>query len=220
MAELRLGVLGGTFNPIHLGHLVLAESFRERLALDRVLFVPAGAPPHKSGAEVVAPLHRYAMVNLALAGHPAFLASHTELERPGPSYSVDTLEILAREWTGARLFFLMGSDTFLELPTWRTPDRLRTWATLAVGHRAGSAFAPEGGPARAVLARLGYRAWEHVPPAPPETLAPDDIALVAVQSLPVSAREIRQSLAAGTSVRYRVPLAVVDYIAQHRLYDG
>jgi nicotinate-nucleotide adenylyltransferase len=160
------------------------------------------------------------MVNLALAGHPAFLASHTELERPGPSYSVDTLEILAREWTGARLFFLMGSDTFLELPTWRTPDRLRTWATLAVGHRAGSAFAPEGGPARAVLARLGYRAWEHVPPAPPETLAPDDIALVAVQSLPVSAREIRQSLAAGTSVRYRVPLAVVDYIAQHRLYDG
>lgn len=218
MAELRLGILGGTFNPIHLGHLVLAESFRERLALDRVLFVPAGAPPHKPSAAVTSALHRYAMVALALAGHGAFVAAGVEVERPGPSYSAETLERLAAEWTGARLFFLMGSDTFLDLPTWRTPERLGTWATLAVGLRAGSPFEPEAPEARAVLARLGGLAWRRVPPAVPEALAPGDVALVETSSLPVSAREIRGRLAAGESVRYLVPLAVADYIAQHQLY--
>ena len=140
MAELRLGVLGGTFNPIHLGHLVLAESFRECLALDRVLFVPAGTPPHKTPPGIAPVFHRYAMAALAVAGHPAFATSEVEVRRSGPSYSVDTLEALAGEWPGARLFFLMGSDTFLDLPTWRTPERLGAWATLAVGDRPGSAF--------------------------------------------------------------------------------
>ncbi|MGH7264887.1 MAG: nicotinate (nicotinamide) nucleotide adenylyltransferase, partial [Candidatus Rokuibacteriota bacterium] len=151
MAELRLGILGGTFNPIHLGHLVLAESFRERLVLDRVLFVPAGTPPHKAAPGIAPALHRYAMISLAVAGHPAFAASDVEVRRPGPSYSVETLEALAGEWPGARLFFLMGSDTFLDLPSWRAPERLTTWATVAVGRRTGSAFEPEAEPAQAVL---------------------------------------------------------------------
>ena len=218
MADWRLGILGGTFNPIHLGHLVLAEAFRERLGLDRVLFVPAGTPPHKPRGGLVPGLHRYAMVSLAVAGHPGFVACPIEIERPGPSYSVDTVEALAGDWPGARLVFLMGSDTFLDLPTWRTPERLGIFATLAVGYRAGSAFDPEGAAARAVLARLGRTGWRRVPPEAAETLAPGECALVETRSVAVSAREVRERLAAGESARYQVPLSVAEYIAHHALY--
>jgi nicotinate-nucleotide adenylyltransferase len=223
MAESRVGVLGGTFNPIHLGHLVLAESFRERLALDRVLFVPAATPPHKAPLGLAAAHHRYAMAALAVSGTPAFAVSDVEVRRSGPSYSVDTLEALAGEWPGARLFFLMGSDTFLDLPTWRTPERLPTWATLAVGHRAGSGFDPQAPGALAVLARLGRSTWRRVGPdagrAPGlDAVAPGEVLLVDTRSLPVSARELRGLLAGGHSVRYLVPSAVADYIAQQRLY--
>jgi nicotinate-nucleotide adenylyltransferase len=218
MAEWRLGILGGTFNPIHLGHLVLAEAFRERLALDRILFVPVGTPPHKPPGGLVPALHRYAMVSLAVAGHPGFVASPVELERAGPSYSVDTVETLAGDWPGARLFFLMGSDTFLDLPAWRTPERLGAFATLGVGYRAGSAFDPDGPAAQAVLSRLGGAGWRRVPPVAPEALAPGECALVETRSVPVSAREVRERLAVGESARYLVPLAVAEYIAAHRLY--
>jgi nicotinate-nucleotide adenylyltransferase len=218
MAEWRLGILGGTFNPIHVGHLVFAEAFRERLALDRVLFIPAAAPPHKPGQGLAPAIHRYAMVSLAVAGHPAFQACPLELARPGPSYSADTVEALAGEWPGARLFFLMGSDTFLDLPTWRTPERIGTFATLAVGRRAGSAFDPDGTAVRAVMERLGRAGWRRVPPTPVETLAPGDCALVETRSLPVSARAVREQLVAGESVRYLVPPTVAEYIAGHRLY--
>ena len=218
MAEWRFGILGGTFNPIHLGHLVLAEAFRERLELDRVLFVPAGTPPHKPSVGLVSALHRYAMVSLAVAGHPGFVACSVEVERPGPSYSAETVEALAGEWPGARLFFLMGSDTFLDLPTWRTPERLGVFATLGVGYRAGSAFDPAGPAARAVLAGLGRTGWRRVPPDAAEALAPGECALVETRSVAVSARKVRERLAAGESVRYQLPLAVAEYIAQHRLY--
>jgi nicotinate-nucleotide adenylyltransferase len=219
MAEYRLGILGGTFNPIHLGHLVLAEAFRERLALDRVLFVPVGIPPHKPPGGLVSALHRYAMVSLAVAGHPGFVACPVEVERAGPSYSVDTVEALAGDWPGARLFFLMGSDTFLDLPSWRTPERLGALATLGVGYRAGNTFAPDGPAAAAVLRRLGCRAgWRRVPPVGAEALAPGDCALVETRSVAVSAREVRERLAAGESARYQVPLPVAEYISHHRLY--
>jgi nicotinate-nucleotide adenylyltransferase len=221
MAEFRLGILGGTFNPVHQGHLRLAESFRERLGLDRVLLVPAGTPPHKPGDGLAPALHRYAMVALAVAGHPALAVSDCEVGRPGPSYSVDTLERLAGEHAGARLFFLMGADTFLDLPTWKTPERLPAWAVLAVGRRAGSDFDPDGPAARVVLARLGRSDWRRVSPTGADLVhaaAPGEVLLVETGSLPVSAREIRRMLAAGESVRYLVPPAVADYIAQHRLY--
>jgi nicotinate-nucleotide adenylyltransferase len=218
MAEWRLGILGGTFNPIHLGHLVLAEAFRGRLGLDRVLFVPAGTPPHKPADELVPALHRYAMVTLAVAGHPGLVASPVEIERAGPSYSADTVETLAGDWPGARLFFLMGSDTFLDLPTWRTPERLGAFATLAVGYRAGSTFDPEGPAARAVLARLAQPGWRRVPPVAAEALAPGECALVETQPVAVSARGVRERLAAGASVRDQLPRAVAEYIADHGLY--
>ncbi len=223
MAESRVGILGGTFNPIHVGHLVLAESLRERLGLDRVLLIPAATPPHKPAPGIAPAHHRYAMAALAVAGHPAFAVCDVELRRSGPSYSVDTLETLSAEWPGARLFFLMGSDTFLDLPTWRTPERLGRWATLAVGQRAGSAFEPDGPAARAVLERLGHYAWRRVAPDAARTgvlepAGPSEVLLVEARSLPVSAREVRGLVAGGHSVRYLVPPAVADYIGQHRLY--
>lgn len=218
MAEWRLGLLGGTFNPIHLGHLAFADAFRARLGLDRVLFVPAGVPPHKPSRGLASALHRYAMVSLAVADHPGFVACPVEIERAGPSYSIDTVEALAGEWAGARLYFLIGSDTFLDLPTWRTPERLGTFATIAVGHRTGSAFAPEGPAAGAVLARLGRAAWRRVPPTAPEALAPGDCALVETHSLPVSADAIRAHRVAGESIRDLVPPRVAAYIDDHDLY--
>jgi nicotinate-nucleotide adenylyltransferase len=222
MGALRLGIFGGSFNPIHTGHLVLAESFRERLLLDRVLFVPAAVPPHKDPGDLIPALHRYAMVTLAVAGHPAFGVSDVELQRPGPSYTVETVEALAGEWPGARRFLLMGSDTFLDLPGWRTPERLGMWVTLAVGDRTGSPFDPEGAAARAVLDRVGCRRFTRVPPEAPESEEPHpgSALLVETCSLPVSARDLRRRRGAGESLRYLVPLAVADYIAQHRLYLG
>ncbi len=221
MAALRLGIFGGTFNPIHVGHLVLAESLRERLSLDLVLLVPAGEPPHKGARELAPSLHRYAMVSLAIAGHPAFTASDVEVRRAGPSFSVETVEALAGDYPGARLFFLMGSDTFLDLPTWRTPERLCAWTTLAVGYRAGSTFDPEGAAAAEVLTRLGRPTWAPVradAPIDVDAVPPGEVILVEALSLPVSAQAVRRRLAAGESVRYLVPLAVAEYIAQHRLY--
>lgn len=218
MAGLRVGALGGTFNPIHLGHLLIAEEFRERLALDRVLFIPAASPPHKGGRRLAEPHHRYTMVALAVAGHPAFVVSDLELRRPGPSYSAETLEALAGELPGSSLFFLMGSDTFLDLPAWRTPERLTTWATLAVAGRAGAGFDPASSAAGAVLARLGRSSWRRVPPEPWATVPPGEVILVETASLPVSAREIRRRVAEGRSARFLVPPAVADYIADHRLY--
>jgi nicotinate-nucleotide adenylyltransferase len=216
----RLGVFGGTFNPIHVGHLVLAESFRECLGLDRILFVPAGEPPHKGGRELAPALHRYAMVTLAVAGHPAFGVSDVDVRRAGPSYSVDMLAALADAWPGSRLFFLMGGDTFLDLPTWRTPEGLCAWATLAVGDRAGTDFDADSPAARVVLQRLGCAGWTRVPDAGWSEVAhaPGHVLLVPTRSLPVSARELRRRRAAGKSVRYLTPLPVAEYIAQHHLY--
>ena len=115
----RVGVFGGSFNPIHHGHLLLADEVRELLGLDRVLFVPAGAPPHKSAAGLAPAADRHAMVRLAVADHPGLAVSDVELRRPGPSYTVDTLEALATE--GDQLFLLVGSETFLDLLSWREP---------------------------------------------------------------------------------------------------
>jgi nicotinate-nucleotide adenylyltransferase len=218
MAELRLGIFGGSFNPIHLGHLLLAESFREHLALDRLLFVPVGRPPHKDAGDVISALHRYAMVSLAVAGHGSFAASDVEVRRLGPSYTVETLEVVAGEWPDARLFLVMGGDTFIDLPSWRTPERLTARATLAVGHRRGSAFDPDGPGARSVLELLGRRTWQRVPPASADAIVPGEVVLVDALSLPVSAREVRRRCAVGESVRYLVPLTVAEYIAAHDLY--
>jgi nicotinate-nucleotide adenylyltransferase len=186
----RRGVLGGTFDPIHLGHLRAAENARESLELDEVLFVPSASPPHRR-APLSSALDRFAMVALATAAHPRFVASDVELLRDGPSYTADTLGALQRR--GDDLFLIVGSDTFGEMVTWKDPDRIFASCTVAVAERPGA----------------------------PDTAAPPHgarVERVAGPGLPVSATDVRRRVREGKSVRYLVPDAVADYIAKRGLY--
>ena len=192
---MRRGVLGGTFDPIHLGHLRAAENAREALALDQVLFVPSGNPPHRR-APLSSGLDRFAMVALATALHPSFLPSDLELRREGPSYTADTLGALRREGPTDELFLIVGSDTFPEMETWKDPDRLFASCTVAVAERPAA-------PDVEVPARRG---------------TPARVERVAGPGLAVSATEVRRRVRDGLSVRYLVPEPVADYITKRGLY--
>jgi len=149
----RTAVFGGSFNPIHFGHLLLADEVRDALDLDGILFVPAAVPPHKSPAYLAPAADRYAMVELAVAAQPRFAVSDLELRRAGPSYTVDTLEALRipRE----DLFLIVGSETFMDLLTWREPRRIAQLARIVVVPRVGSAFDPESAAVRKVVREIG-----------------------------------------------------------------
>jgi nicotinate-nucleotide adenylyltransferase len=187
---MRLGVMGGTFDPIHLGHLRAAETAREALLLDQVAFVPAHVPPHRSAASPV--LDRFAMVCLATAGHPAFQASDLELRRDGPSYTADTLRALRAARPEDALVLIVGSDTYPEMATWREPEAIFAACEVAVVARPGDAAAD--GPTRTGVRR------------------------VAGPGLPISSSEVRRRVSAGHSIRYLVPEPVADYIAKRGLY--
>ena len=166
---MRLGLYGGTFDPIHLGHLVLAEACREACALDRVWFVVAGSPPHKLG-ERTPVADRLEMVRIAVAGHPAFEVSEVEARGPGPHYSVQTLEAIGRDRPADELFFLIGADSLADLPTWRRPGRIAALATIVVANRPGVdparlAAAPDFGRRVAIAWRDDGRAAKAVLPA-------------------------------------------------------
>ena len=195
----RTGVLGGSFNPVHYGHLLLADEVLESLGLDRVLFVPAAAPPHKAPADLAPAADRYAMVKLAVASHPRFEVSDLELRRPGPSYTVDTLEALRRP--GEELFLIVGSETFLDLLVWREPKRIAGLARLTVVPRVGSAFDPAGAAARKIVREIGQ-----------EPL------IVRATSLPIAASDLRRRVAEGRSLAYRLPDAVIAHIRSRGLY--
>jgi len=200
----RIGLFGGTFDPPHVGHLALAEWARESLRLDRVLFVPAGQPPHKGRARLSGVDHRLAMTRLAVRDNRAFTVSALEALRDGPSFTVDTVRALRRRAPRARIFLLMGADSLAEFSTWRDPEAILAFATLAVAPRPGPSAAA-GRPARrgdAVVRRAGESriTWLRNP------------------GLDVSSSAIRSRLRAGRSVRYLIPEAVARYIARHRLY--
>jgi nicotinate-nucleotide adenylyltransferase len=197
---LRIGVLGGTFDPIHLGHLRAAENARQSLGLDRVIFVPAGVPPHRPGP-ACQPIDRFAMVALATAGHPAFVASDVELRRDGPSYTVDTVASMSAAGNPADEFcVIVGSDSFAEILSWKDPKRLFSLCAVAVVERPPE---PEGPQVSLELAGPfgGAR-----------------IERVTGQGLPISASSIRRLISEGRSVRYLVPDAVFDYIEKRGLY--
>ena len=195
-----VGVLGGTFDPIHVAHLAVAEETREALGLERILFVPAAMPPHKVDRPVSAPHHRFAMVELAIAGNPAFEVSRLELERTGPSYTVDTLEALAAE-APSQLVLILSAEAFRELRTWRRPERILELARLAVVPRDGY---PDVG--RAFLA-------EHFPGFEDRAVFLDG------PRLRLAASELRERAANARSLRYLVPDAVAAYIGDHGLYS-
>src|SRR3712207_5576514 len=134
---MRIGVFGGTFDPVHLGHLILAEQCREQAQLDQVWFIPAARPPHKQDRPLTPFAQRLEMLALALAGHPAFRADDLEKDRPGPSYTVDTLEEVRRRQPGQELELLIGSDCLPDLPRWREPVRILELAGLLVVARPG-----------------------------------------------------------------------------------
>lgn len=217
----RIGVLGGSFDPIHLGHLLLADDLREALALDEVRFVPARHPPHKPDRDLAAAEHRYAMTKLAIRGNPHFTVSPIELDRPGPSYTVDTLELFRREAEPTATFFLLlGSETFLDLLSWKEPQHVAALARLAVVPRTGSGFDADTIQAQKLLQELGQERWIRVPPALPRPEPSRGIFLVSATSLHVAASELRRRAREGRSLCYRVPEAVADYIAAHRLYQA
>jgi nicotinate-nucleotide adenylyltransferase len=192
----------------------MADEMLERLALDRVVFVPAAAPPHKPATRLAPAEHRFEMVRLAVAGHPGFEVSDIELRRQGPSFTVDTVEALAHP--GEELFLLVGSETFLDLLSWRSPRRIVELARLVVIPRTGSAFDPESAAAQKVLREIG--AENFVEPDDPVT--PATVVVVHAASLPISASDLRARARQGRSLAYRVPEAVAAYIRRQRLYTG
>lgn len=196
----RVGVLGGTFDPPHLGHLWLAALAADELALDRVLFMPAGRPPHKRGRRISSTSDRLVMTRLAIAGNPAFELCPLEIERPGPSFTVDSVRELRRLHPDAHLYLLMAADSLGQIHTWRDPQRLLALVEWAVGPRAGFEL-PDGG-------RLRERFGAHA----------SRIHLLGGPALEVSASAIRRRVAEGRTIRYLVPRAVEDHIADRNLY--
>ena len=211
----RVAVLGGSFNPIHYGHLLLADEVLELLGLDRVLFVPAATPPHKPAAQLAPAADRFEMVRVAIAGQPRFEVSDLELRRTGPSYTVDTLQELAAG--GDALFLVIGSETFLDLLNWRQPRRVASLARLVVIPRAGSAFDPESAAAQKVLREIGVEGgFVHAGAA--AALPPRGVVIVHATSLPLSASELRRRVREGRSLAFRMPPAAIDYVRAHGLY--
>jgi nicotinate-nucleotide adenylyltransferase len=199
---MRLGVFGGTFDPVHLAHLIVAERCREAARLDRVLFVPAMQPPHKAG--VPTPFERRVeMLELALAGSEHFAVDQAERERPGPSYTADLLAQLASRDAGAELFLILGGDSLAQLHQWYAPERIVALATLLVVARPGSEPPDLAG----LRQRLGLAAE-----------APLRVEVVPAPLLELSSSDIRQRCRLGQSIRYLVPRAVEVYIHERRLY--
>ena len=194
---MRLGILGGTFDPVHLGHLLLAECAREELSLVQVLFVPAREPWRKSHRVITPPEHRLAMLELAIEGNDGFGISDIELRRPGPTYTADTLEALAAERLDDEFYFIVGADALADLPNWREPERIVQHAVLAVAPRAGQSLAATAAALPDIAARI--ERFE-MPPTP------------------VSSTEIRARVLAGKPIAGMVPAAVERYIRTHRLY--
>jgi nicotinate-nucleotide adenylyltransferase len=208
----KLGVLGGTFNPIHLAHLRLCEELRESLELERVLLIPAGEPPLKR-VGLASAAHRLEMARRATASNPRLEVDDLEVRRRGPSYTVDTLEALHRKHPGAELWFLVGADTLPELGAWRDPERLFALANFAVAARPGYVAA-----LRELLPRALAAPFRD---GPHGLLHPSGNELRAVSFTPleISASEIRRRAARGESIRYLVPDEVREYIAKHHLYE-
>lgn len=195
----RIGVFGGTFDPPHIGHLVVATELAWALDLDRLLFVPAGRPPHKNAAIVSDDADRLAMLELALADDPAFEVSTIDLDRPGPSFTADLLAMLVAELAPASLVFLMGEDSLRDLTGWERPHEIVALAEIGVAARPG---------VDADLATI------HA--ALPGSVG--RISLVETTAVGISSSDLRRRVAAGAPIRHQVPLAVEAFIARRGLY--
>lgn len=201
----QIGLFGGTFDPVHFGHLLLAESAREQLQLDQVVWIPAAVSPFKRGRQAASSEQRLKMLDLAVNDHPHFRVSTIEIDRGGISYTIDTLRILAEQSPSSRWFLLMGADSLQGFPQWREPGEILQLATLAVVRRPGS---PE----------IDWDVLADV--APPAAIKACAAAVVDMPLIDLSSTEIRQRVAEGRSIRYRTPRSVERFIAEHRLYSA
>lgn len=213
----RVGLLGGTFDPIHLGHLYAAEAAARRFALDPVLVIPSYAPPHKDGRTVAPAEDRFRMVELACAGHPGLLASRIEVDARETSYSVITLEKVRRLYPSAGLFFIVGADAFREIETWRDYERVLGECRWIVTDRPGTRLAD-------LRDLLGGRFRDRMLELRPGEDATGELAesarifLLRIGALEISATEIRRRVRAGGSLAGLVPEAVAGYIRSRGLY--
>ncbi|MBM3992816.1 MAG: nicotinate (nicotinamide) nucleotide adenylyltransferase [Planctomycetes bacterium] len=200
---MRLGVFGGTFDPVHVGHLILAEQCREQASLDQVLFVPALLPPHKQQQPLTPFAQRVEMLSLALSGNPAFRIDELEKDRTGPSFTVDTMTELQARHRDAELCFIIGSDSLHDLPKWYEPRRILQLAELLV------------------VERDGFATWSADELRGALQLA-DDFPLryrpIFMPLITLASRDIRRRIAEGKTVRYMIPRAVEAYIADRGFY--
>ncbi len=199
---MKLGILGGMFDPIHIGHLLMAELAHESLALGQVLFAPVGDPPHKQNNAITPACHRQAMTALAIENNSAFALCTVDLERPGPHYTTDTIRLIRQQYglSAEACYFIIGSDSLQDLPTWHNPAELLTLCRLAVIHRPGNR--PDVAGLARQLAGLSERlTWVEMPPCG------------------ISSTEIRASASRGQSIRYQTPDSVRAYIKREGLYQ-
>ncbi|HOV78847.1 MAG TPA: nicotinate-nucleotide adenylyltransferase [Bacillota bacterium] len=199
----RLGIMGGTFDPVHYGHLVTAEGARFEHGLRKVIFVPAGRPPHKLNYNITEPKHRYNMTCLAIASNPFFEALPLEIDRPGPSYSIDTVREVSRVYPHTEIYFITGADAVMEILTWKNVEQLLTECKFIAATRPG--YKLEG--LWEVLRRLspGLR---------------QNIFCMEVPALAVSSTDIRRRVREGRPIKYLIPESVEDYIVRNGLYRG
>jgi nicotinate-nucleotide adenylyltransferase len=195
----KIGIMGGTFDPIHYGHLFIAEAARRALSLDRLIFVPAGTPPHKHYEAMAAAEDRYAMAALAIKDNPRFEISRIETDKAGASYTSDTLETFAGIYGGARFFLIMGMDSALEITEWHEPFKILSLSTVVIVARPGY-----------IRDKIGKM---------DETVR-KSLIFLDVGMIDVSATEIRDNVREGKSVRYMTPEAVCDYIRDMKPYSG
>ena len=198
----RIGVLGCTFDPVHIGHLILAEEARDQLGLSRVYFVPAGDPPHKRARRLAPVEHRIRMIGLAIAGNPAFQVSRVDADRPGPHYTIDMVRIFQAQLPqGGELYFLMGFDSLTELPTWHRPADLVAACRLVA------------------LTRYNVPLdWEYLESRLPGIR--ERVALLDMPELEIASHQIQERISQGRSIRYLAPEEVRRYIQETGLYTG
>jgi nicotinate-nucleotide adenylyltransferase len=190
---MRLGVMGGTFDPVHHGHLVAASEVQNLFSLDEVAFVPSGEPWQKAGKLVSPAEHRYLMTVIATASNPGFWVSRVDIDRPGPTYTIDTLRDLSAQHPDAELFFITGADALEQILSWKDADEL-----FGLAHFVG-------------VTRPGYvLSDDHLPR--------DAVSLVEVPAMAISSTDCRERVSRGEPVWYLVPDGVVQYVAKHRLY--
>jgi nicotinate-nucleotide adenylyltransferase len=197
----KIGIMGGTFDPIHIGHLVIAEAVRTEFMLDKIIFIPAANPPHKQNSCVTAAMDRYAMTLLATHSNPYFFVSDIELRRAGPSYTIDTVKALIGLYgVQTELYFITGADTIQEIPTWKDIDDLLALCNFVATARPGCINSIDN-----IVNYFGKKGRSH-------------IHQLATPELEISSTDIRQRIKAGKSIKYIVPESVENYLRKEKLY--